>query len=456
MAAHRYWRGLSLETYDDSGLELSEFQLLSGVTRVDAPATLTASAAPLSGSVANLKDDDTSTGAAWASADVRALVLSWDFGAGGSADVTDIRLGAADNKGRFLLHVKLQWSDDGAAWSDLIPVFAGIAWPGVRAKTSSETIGAWNRGQHYGPVTLSSGGTVAMQTNGSTYVGRPAVPPKNSGVLQIEWEWITNSLAGASAYVGFTEYDELINPANGRLGYTSRGWAWANNGVKVNAGNDTAYGAGYVLGDVLGAVVNFAAGSITFYKNGVSQGVAFTGITFADLYPGVKTGNTGTFHTRVRTKGFTFPVAGADPWEDRETAITASKVRGKVRFDSPLAVQSLASIPRPLQMRLESPAKGRKDYLTGVLGEGIGRVRGFTLDYVNPLNKPYPCRVVLVRETDGLVARVQWSKADGSYDFQYVDELQSYTVMAYYLAHGKRAVITDGLTLANGKVELMA
>jgi len=77
------------------------------------------------------------------------------------------------------------------------------------------------------------------------------------------------------------------------------------------------------------------------------------------------------------------------------------------------------------------------------------------LDYVNPLNKPYPCRVRLVRESDGLQIREVWSGADGSYDFQFVDEMQSYTVIAYYLAHGKRAVVTDGLTLANGKVELM-
>ena len=99
--------------------------------------------------------------------------------------------------------------------------------------------------------------------------------------------------------------------------------------------------------------------------------------------------------------------------------------------------------------------RARKDYLTGFLGQGMGRVRGYTLDYVNPLNKPYPCRVRLVRESDGLQIRELWSGADGSYDFQFVDELQSYTVIAYYLEHGKRAVVTDGLTLANGKVELM-
>ena len=91
-----------------------------------------------------------------------------------------------------------------------------------------------------------------------------------------------------------------------------------------------------------------------------------------------------------------------------------------------------------------------------MLGQGIGRVRGKTLDYANPQNKPYACRVRLMRDIDGLLVREQWSQADGSYDFQFVDELQSYSVLAYYLDHGKRAVVSDGLTLANGKVELMA
>jgi hypothetical protein len=99
---------------------------------------------------------------------------------------------------------------------------------------------------------------------------------------------------------------------------------------------------------------------------------------------------------------------------------------------------------------------GRKDHLTGVLGQGIGRVRGRTLDYANPENKPYVCRVRLVREVDGLQLRELRTDADGSYDFQWIDERQSYSVFAYYLDHGKRAVVTDGLTLANGKVELMA
>ena len=99
--------------------------------------------------------------------------------------------------------------------------------------------------------------------------------------------------------------------------------------------------------------------------------------------------------------------------------------------------------------------KGRRNFQTDA-GEGIGRVRGVTQDYINPINQPYPCRVVLLRERDMLAVREQWSQVDGSYDFQYVDEVQSYTVVAFYSEHGKRAVIADGLTLASGKVERMA
>ncbi|MNW21894.1 hypothetical protein D3C71_2230650 [compost metagenome] len=51
--------------------------------------------------------------------------------------------------------------------------------------------------------------------------------------------------------------------------------------------------------------------------------------------------------------------------------------------------------------------------------------------------------------------RTQWSAADGSYDFQYIDELETWSVWATYGGFGKRAEVSDGMTLANGKVELM-
>ena len=454
MAAHRYWRVLGIESYS-ADLELSEFQLLSGAARVDAPATLTANIAPVTGSTADLKDDNLATGASWGASSLATLVLSWDFGSGGAVDVTDIRLGSAVDPSRFLITCKLQYSDDAATWTDAFPAFLGTAWPGPRAKTASEAVGGWNRGPNI-CVNLSAGGSIATLMTANNAAPRAATPSRFRGVLQVECEWINVSLSGTTAAVGILT-PEAMNAANSTLGNTAGSWAYLSDGTKRANSSGVTYGAAYTLNDTIGMVIDFAAGSITFYKNGASQGVAYTGLTSLELYAAAQTFNYGPlYQVRCRTKGFTYPVAGATPWEERDTSITQSKARGRMRIDTPERKPSNLSVAMPLQMKVEEVARARPDYLTGVLGKGVGRLRGFTLDYLNPLNKPYRCLVRLVRESDGLVMRAQWSAADGSYDFQYIDEMQSYTILAYYQAHGKRAVLTDGLTLANGKVELMA
>jgi len=159
----------------------------------------------------------------------------------------------------------------------------------------------------------------------------------------------------------------------------------------------------------------------------------------------------------VNLAGALMDTVAAGTTREITAAVTyTASAMSMAHLDDLKVVNSLAWTGTPVAMRLFGDGRvSRKNYTLGDLGQSIGRVRGFTLDYVNPLNKPYPCRVRLVRESDGLQIREVWSGADGSYDFQFVDEMQSYTVIAYYLAHGKRAVVTDGLTLANGKVELM-
>ena len=77
MAAHKYWRALALTAATPGTLEISEFHLYNGATRVDAAAALTASVAP-SGALANLKVDNTGTGCYWASGG-ESVVLTWTF-----------------------------------------------------------------------------------------------------------------------------------------------------------------------------------------------------------------------------------------------------------------------------------------------------------------------------------------------------------------------------------------
>ena len=56
-------------------------------------------------------------------------------------------------------------------------------------------------------------------------------------------------------------------------------YAYRFNAQKGSNGTYTSYGATYAANDVIGVALNLDAGEITFYKNGVSQGVAFTGIS---------------------------------------------------------------------------------------------------------------------------------------------------------------------------------
>jgi hypothetical protein len=53
---------------------------------------------------------------------------------------------------------------------------------------------------------------------------------------------------------------------------------YQNSGGKRVNGTASAYGASYTTGDVIGVAIDLIAGSITFYKNNVSQGVASSAI----------------------------------------------------------------------------------------------------------------------------------------------------------------------------------
>jgi hypothetical protein len=69
------------------------------------------------------------------------------------------------------------------------------------------------------------------------------------------------------------------NLASTFLGGQATGYSYASGATKYNNGTSTAYGATYAVGDWIGVAYDATAGSLTFYKNGVSQGAAFTGLS---------------------------------------------------------------------------------------------------------------------------------------------------------------------------------
>ena len=87
-------------------------------------------------------------------------------------------------------------------------------------------------------------------------------------------------------------YEAAITAANHLVGIkdatvtstTASSWSgnrayYSADGNKFLDGTSTAYGAAFVAGDVIGVALDMDAGTLVFYKNGVSQGTAFTGIT---------------------------------------------------------------------------------------------------------------------------------------------------------------------------------
>lgn len=108
MAAHKYWQARLMTSPTPDSLELSEFHLYNGTTRVDASATLSANTAP-TGAVSNMKDDNTSTGSLWSTGGA-SVVLTWTFGT--ATNVDSIVVGARTTIARFPTSLILVGGDD--------------------------------------------------------------------------------------------------------------------------------------------------------------------------------------------------------------------------------------------------------------------------------------------------------------------------------------------------------
>jgi hypothetical protein len=96
----------------------------------------------------------------------------------------------------------------------------------------------------------------------------------SSGKWYFETACITNGYLGDRFRVGVTNgktFDSVGNNANS--------YGYAYDGNKYNNSSGSAYGSTYTEGDIIGTALDLDAGTLTFYKNGVSQGTAFTGLS---------------------------------------------------------------------------------------------------------------------------------------------------------------------------------
>lgn len=131
----------------------------------------------------------------------------------------------------------------------------------------------WNPSDCSANITLSNGNlTSAIGTSGVGFV-RSTIG-KSSG----KWYWEHTCIGVGSKYwIGAA----TATPANtDTLGGTTASVIYYGlDGRKFTNGAYSAYGAAYGQNDVLGFALDMDAGTLTIYKNNVSQGAILTGLT---------------------------------------------------------------------------------------------------------------------------------------------------------------------------------
>jgi hypothetical protein len=141
------------------------------------------------------------------------------------------------------------------------------------------------------PINNSASGNITFsQANLALTIGVSAQWRAATATMSVssgKWYWEvtkTNSTTANDAMLGIIA-DTVNISGNYPISTSALGYTYLDGGLKGNAGGTTAYGATWTNGDVIGIVFDADTGQLTFYKNGVSQGLAFTVTSGNSYYP---------------------------------------------------------------------------------------------------------------------------------------------------------------------------
>lgn len=179
---------------------------------------------------------------------------------------------------------------DGAVWSSAAALGSMTMPDGTMISfTGSPTGGtnnatyhfSWKAGYYavFNPVeksthiALSNGNLTATSDSGAVWQGVKTVLYKSTGKLYCEYTVTTFTVNSTLGIVNST------GTVAGQMGSTAGEYAYHAGGYKYHNNTLTAYGATYTDGDKISVVFDADAGSLSFWKNGADQGVAYTGIT---------------------------------------------------------------------------------------------------------------------------------------------------------------------------------
>jgi hypothetical protein len=150
-------------------------------------------------------------------------------------------------------------------------------------------------------TTASNGNLTATGLNTGASVPLSGTILVSSGKWYAEFV-ITTAGSNPNAF-GITSNPNDSNGLGNAGGTVSYGYV--TTGSKRSSAGTVAYGSSYTTNDVIGIALDMDAGTLTFYKNNVSQGVAFTGLSGSYTFAGDIFGN-GVFSVNFGQRPFAY------------------------------------------------------------------------------------------------------------------------------------------------------
>lgn len=157
------------------------------------------------------------------------------------------------------------------------------------------------------PATLANGNlqytASSSASNGSSALGTLAI---SSG----KWYWETQITAaaqnGAASGIVGTGFNPNANADSGfYFGATGYGYRCDGNKINNSTGPGSSYGATYTTNDIIGVALDLDAGTLTFYKNGTSQGTAYTGLS-GSFYPAIYGYTSTNYYVNFGQRAFAY------------------------------------------------------------------------------------------------------------------------------------------------------
>ena len=187
-------------------------------------------------------------------------------------------LNFSDNSAATAAAIGKDYSGLGNNWTpNNISVTAGVTYDSMLDVPTQWADAGNGRGNYavLSPIDNNNGTLSSGNLNLSIPAGTASSAFGNFAMTVGKWYWEVTPTNGSvfSSLIGVSDQSAA---ATNRSYTTANGWGYYSNAQTYYNNTPASYGATFTTNDVIGVAYDADIGSLSFYKNGVSQGVAFS------------------------------------------------------------------------------------------------------------------------------------------------------------------------------------